>query len=391
MTTSEFSNEFDVLYNNVTSNQAPGLDEYEKSVFLTKAQNEIVKNYFNPKGNKYAEGVDGNEKRQIDFSMIMETRQINPKYDEEDVNSIDGYNSALLPLKIGTREADTRDDAATNDIKVAVDFNNTFTTDIFEITFFMSIPSGYTYKDFWMPSKTAYTHSAEVRNEGSSLYVKIVSLKGAPLPVYNEYYKLINIVINGTGVPAQSAFQISAMDAYIIEDPFLKGVFDTRSYLVQMPEDLIMTLNEKAGVRRKYSDTRTEKLTLNVVPINYQEYHRILSKPYKYPLKNQAWRLLSSAKFENSEGEASFDKFAEVVVGPNDALWSYNIRYIKRPRAIILGPLGDGVTIEGSNSNQECELDPILHPEILQRAVELAKAAYVGDLNSSVELGKRSE
>lgn len=52
MTNEEFSNEFDVLYNNITSNQAPGLDEYEKSVFLTKAQDEIVKAYFNPKTNK---------------------------------------------------------------------------------------------------------------------------------------------------------------------------------------------------------------------------------------------------------------------------------------------------------------------------------------------------
>jgi hypothetical protein len=46
MTAEEFSDQFDVLYNNITSNQAPGLTEYEKSVFLTKAQNEIVKNYF---------------------------------------------------------------------------------------------------------------------------------------------------------------------------------------------------------------------------------------------------------------------------------------------------------------------------------------------------------
>mgnify|MGYP006975185555 CR=1 FL=1 len=36
MTNNEFSNEFDVLYQNITSNQAPGLDEYEKSVFLSK-------------------------------------------------------------------------------------------------------------------------------------------------------------------------------------------------------------------------------------------------------------------------------------------------------------------------------------------------------------------
>lgn len=32
----EFSDEFDVLYNNISSNQAPGLDEYEKSLFLTR-------------------------------------------------------------------------------------------------------------------------------------------------------------------------------------------------------------------------------------------------------------------------------------------------------------------------------------------------------------------
>lgn len=42
MTNSEFSNEFDVLYQNIASNQAPGLDEYEKSVFLTMAQEQIV-------------------------------------------------------------------------------------------------------------------------------------------------------------------------------------------------------------------------------------------------------------------------------------------------------------------------------------------------------------
>ena len=76
MTNAEFSNQFDVLYNNIMSNQAPGLDEYEKSVFLTKAQNEIVLSYFNPRGNKYIEGFDGSEERQIDFSMLMRTSTV---------------------------------------------------------------------------------------------------------------------------------------------------------------------------------------------------------------------------------------------------------------------------------------------------------------------------
>lgn len=42
MTVQEFSNEFDILYNNIMSNQAPGLDEYEKSVFLTQAQEVLI-------------------------------------------------------------------------------------------------------------------------------------------------------------------------------------------------------------------------------------------------------------------------------------------------------------------------------------------------------------
>ncbi len=72
MTLQEFNTNFDLLYNNIASNHAPGLDEYEKSVFLTNAQLELVKNYFNPKGNKYQEGFDQSPKRQLDFSTITD-------------------------------------------------------------------------------------------------------------------------------------------------------------------------------------------------------------------------------------------------------------------------------------------------------------------------------
>ena len=43
MTTSEdWSLQFDLVYNNISSNQAPGLTEYEKSVFLTQAQEAVI-------------------------------------------------------------------------------------------------------------------------------------------------------------------------------------------------------------------------------------------------------------------------------------------------------------------------------------------------------------
>ena len=38
MTTQEFSTEFDILYNNISANTAaPGVNEYEKSLFLNQA------------------------------------------------------------------------------------------------------------------------------------------------------------------------------------------------------------------------------------------------------------------------------------------------------------------------------------------------------------------
>lgn len=47
MTPSEFELEFDLLYNNINSNRAPGVDIYEKSVFLTQAQETVVTTLYN--------------------------------------------------------------------------------------------------------------------------------------------------------------------------------------------------------------------------------------------------------------------------------------------------------------------------------------------------------
>ena len=244
MTTQEFSNEFDVLYNNIMSNQAPGLDEYEKSVFLTKAQLEILKNYFNPKGNKYGQGFDENAKRQIDFSTLITVAK----------------------------------------------------------------PSQYT------PT--------------------------------GDYVK-----------------------------------FDDRSQLYKMPPNILLMLNE-TGINTVDGVNRL----ISIIPMNYEEYARLMSKPWKQPLKNQGWRLFHST--------GGVDFVSEIVIKYNSSLADYKIRYVKRPKPIILANLADeysNVSIEGISTITECELDPIIHPEILQRAVELAKSAYTGDLKSSIELGQRSE
>ena len=243
MSVEEMDNMFDVLYNNITSNQAPGLNAYEKSVFLTKGQDEILKNYFNPKskGNTTQDGFDENAKRQVDFSMLT---------------------------------------------------------------------------------------SVETKSSG-------------------------------------------------FENP----LFDTRENTksVGLPSKLMFAINEVVEVMRD-----TKKVILQVIPIKFDEYSRLMCKPYKRPLKYQAWRLTNN----NTSNKA------DIVIGPSDILTKYTIRYVRRPNPIIVSNL-DGLTIEGKSTASECELDPILHEEILQRAVELAKVAWTNtgqdNMQAVMQAGQRSE
>lgn len=244
MTIAEFSDQFDVLFNNITSNQAPGLNEYEKSLFLTKAEKEIVKNHFsaNSKGNALGEGFDDSAKRQADFSVLMKTA---------------ACTAATISGRIDDRSV------------------------------------GYTY-----------------------------------------------------------------------------------------PSDVFIVINESVKVGN---------IIKQVVPLRYDEYLRLMSKPYKRPLKYQVWRLINSGSISGSTAT----KTVEIIAGPGDSITSYSIRYVRTPKPIIVGNL-DGLTIDGQSSiSDACEIDPILHEDILQRAVELAKAAWVttGGENAEavIQTGVRSE
>lgn len=258
MTLQEFSDQFDVLYNNITSNQAPGLDEYEKSVFLTKAQNEVLKAYFDPLLNKTQEGFDSSPRRMIDFSMVTKVQEL-------------------------------------------------------------KVPEGLTSPD-----------------------------KPNPEP-----------------------------------NPFMAAKYDPRpnSVSVTIPTDILAIINERVVVTRAIGKpVKTEYLT--VVPIHYTEYDRLMSKPHMRPLKRQAWRVFT--------GDGS-NAYSDIVVGPNDLIRSYTLRYIMRPTPIILENVEAGLTIDGEEGPKVCVLDPALHPVILQRGVELASAVYKGDLTTQIALGQSSQ
>ncbi len=238
MTTDEFSSSFDILYNNVLSNQAPPVNEYEKSVFLTKAQYEIINNNFNPKGNKYNEGFDDSIKRQTDFANIIVT--------------------AIC---------------------------------------------------------TSNTDTSVQLNTASQKYI--------------------------------------------------------------LPTDLMFILNETIVLG-------TSGKMLQVVPISQLEYSALMRRPFKEPLKNEAWRLITN----NVTAGVS----VELIVHTGDTIATYKVRYVKRPTPIITADISSyNRTIDGLSAKTECILNASLHEEILQRAVELGKVAYEGDTNVAIQTGERSE
>jgi len=71
MTVAEFKNEFNISYNAIATMSAPSIDDYELSVYFTKAQLEIIKNNYNPNGNKYKKGFENSEKRRSDLKELI--------------------------------------------------------------------------------------------------------------------------------------------------------------------------------------------------------------------------------------------------------------------------------------------------------------------------------
>ena len=87
MTRSEFSDAFTTLLNSYNtraqfgdqaSRQEVVLDEYEKSVILTQAQDIVVKSYFDRTLNTQGQGFDDTPRRQVDFSSLIKIAEKSP-------------------------------------------------------------------------------------------------------------------------------------------------------------------------------------------------------------------------------------------------------------------------------------------------------------------------
>lgn len=389
MTTQEFSNAFDTLLNSYntqamfgeqTSRRDITLDEYEKSVFLTQAQDIVVKQYFDIQTDAVHEGFDGSERRQVDFSSLIQVKTM------DEVNAI-GQNVLITDPRngnLGTLKFTLKRPDLLPDIKVELDLQPGSGTEVSVVV------DGSTYKKIYV---TIGIQNIDTPNLGA-----VVSLwnnarfESVDVPdsdfgdLVSKYVSLE--IVNTTG----NIFSYTQQE---LEDKVTVGLaevslhkasdsdtFDDRGILYTLPSDLLFMLNERlevtnGNIKKKYV----------VIPIHYKEYDRQNSKPYNQPYKKQCWRL-----FQNISG---FDTLSEIIPiwdAVNDSsVKQYKIRYVRRPRPIILVNLADGsgdLEIDGETKVTQCELNPILHMDILNTAVDLAVRSKIG--GSTVASSKNS-
>lgn len=201
MTLTEFNATFDIIYNNLFSNQAPGLDEYEKSVFLTNAQLEIVKNYFNPLGNKYQEGYDGSPKRQTDFSTITElavytpTDAIVPAIKLNQDSIVFPYNNDFLYL---VQELATVTDSITNTPK------NVNVKGISNVDYMLQMTKPYKYptkQEAWRIINNSANRQLELLlSFGDELLSYVVRYVRRPSPIILKDLTTLGLTVDGVSI-----------------------------------------------------------------------------------------------------------------------------------------------------------------------------------------------
>lgn len=96
----------------------------------------------------------------------------------------------------------------------------------------------------------------------------------------------------------------------------------------------------------------------SVVPLPQDDLYRAKDNPFRGPSKDRVLRLDMKSDLAELISKYNVDK--------------YLMRYISQPTPIILVDLPDGLSINGVSTESECELNPVVHRAILERAVQLA-------------------
>lgn len=375
MTLEEFSTEFDVLYNSITSNAAPGFNDYEKSVLLTLAQEELIKSYFVANNNTTGVGLDGSQKRHYDFSTLIKIKSLkNIIYD-----TITARDKVSIPFLKKERNAIF---LIPNDVFLILN-EHLIAKDNNYIVF----PISYDTYNLLMSKPFPYPNKRQAWRLDSSIDGEIAALKvihvsddkdisSKNITFESIYHKPLNIEINIKNGNTLSDFVVVSESKEAVNitlnlsNTVNNGMVDISDYMYKLMNP---------------NTLKTKGLDKYIKPLNSDYSITAVGKIGTYKAEIPAVTDLQG----NYKNFGIFDIIYYPIENSLDT--SYTIRYVKVPRPIILSDLTDlELSIRDRREQSTCELPDEMHPEILKRAVELAKAYYIGDLQSQLAIGKNS-
>lgn len=408
MTIQEMSDQFDLLYNNITSNQAPGLNEWEKSVFLTKAQSQLVKEYFNQRVDAIGGGFDGSQKRQYDFSGLIRT---------ESLFNINTYaDRVTIPEKLDRRSQvylfPTNYFLAVNEI--ISDTRWQYSVAALDYAEYQRLM----LKPYSLPVKRAawrlitdkkncnycreYVESTELVS-GSTTDYRDTDTDYVILTSWADQKRNLSVTIKFTrnnSLPLATNQDYPGVDDgtfYFMYDTLRASMFANCEW--DSNQTYHCTLSLECG------ENLDDEEVMEALKIGFSEYKKYLaannssvttastdmakacrhldglamcSAPSEYTnFKTLNGSLVVGKTFTTSVIQIPFAE----IIGKFEGDISYKLRYVRTLEPIILDDLynyGDDLTIDGIRQKTACKLPEECHEEILERAVTLAKIAWQG-------------
>jgi hypothetical protein len=132
-----------------------------------------------------------------------------------------------------------------------------------------------------------------------------------------------------------------------------------------LPADFLYALEEQCSISYIDCNLMTTTKQSRVLPVTHDEYTINIDNVYKKPWRDLVWRM----DFGDGDGK----KMHELIYGTDIIINSYRLRYLRTPIAINI--------VAGT----DCELNPILHEEIVDRAVTAAVKSIPQEVEQNLQ------
>ena len=205
---------------------------------------------------------------------------------------------------------------------------------------------------------------------------------------FNEYEKsyfltkaqdeLVIALYNGRNVSGESFESTEELRRYLsnlVKEARLQPITNTSGLVIgigsnskffTLPQDLWYITYEAVDI----DGARCNALSpMDVYPVTQDDYNKTKRNPFRGANDRRALRLDLS------------DGVIEIVC--KYIVKNYYVRYLRKPKPIVLVNMPNNLTIDGVGKKSECELHEALHQRILERAVTEALQSKITNNNDN--------